>query len=61
MRLLTNCDMDTKTPFALVLLRQPSLRQRLRLGTFAALDQRCPSSRGWERTLRELDAGPIWP
>jgi type II secretory pathway predicted ATPase ExeA len=40
LRLLTSCEMDSKNPFALVLLGQPSLRHRLRLGSFAALDQR---------------------
>jgi type II secretory pathway predicted ATPase ExeA len=40
LRLLTNVEMDSASPFALVLLGQPSLRSRLRLGTFAALDQR---------------------
>jgi type II secretory pathway predicted ATPase ExeA len=40
LRLLTNADMDSTSPFALVLLGQPALRQRLRLGAFAALDQR---------------------
>jgi type II secretory pathway predicted ATPase ExeA len=34
---LTNADMDSASPFALVLVGQPTLRQRLRLG---ALDQR---------------------
>lgn len=32
--------MDSVSPFALVLVGQPTLRARLRLGTFAALDQR---------------------
>jgi type II secretory pathway predicted ATPase ExeA len=32
--------MDSANPFALVLLCQPVLRSRLRLGSFAALDQR---------------------
>ena len=32
--------MDSTSPFALVLAGQPLLRQRLRLGAFAALDQR---------------------
>src|SRR5581483_1811719 len=32
--------MDSSSPFAGVLLGQPSLRRRLRLGTFAALEQR---------------------
>jgi type II secretory pathway predicted ATPase ExeA len=40
LRLLTNADMDSTSPFALVLAGQPTLRQRLRLGAFAALDQR---------------------
>jgi type II secretory pathway predicted ATPase ExeA len=40
LRLLTNAEMDSVSPFALVLVGQPTLRQRLRLGTFAALDQR---------------------
>lgn len=40
LRLLHNADMDSRSPFALVLLGQPTLRRRLRLGSFAALDQR---------------------
>jgi type II secretory pathway predicted ATPase ExeA len=40
LRLLTNADMDSTSPFALVLVGQPTLRARLRLGAFAALDQR---------------------
>ena len=40
LRLLTNADMDSASTFALVLVGQPTLRQRLRLGAFAALDQR---------------------
>ena len=40
LRLLTSADMDSTSPFALVLVGQPTLRQRLRLGAFAALDQR---------------------
>jgi type II secretory pathway predicted ATPase ExeA len=40
LRLLTNAEMDSASPFALVLAGQPTLRQRLRLGAFAALDQR---------------------
>jgi len=39
-RLLTNAEMDSESPFAGILLGQPSLRRRLRLGSFAALDQR---------------------
>jgi type II secretory pathway predicted ATPase ExeA len=40
LRLFTNTDMDAASPFACVLLGQPTLRRRIRLGTFAALDQR---------------------
>jgi type II secretory pathway predicted ATPase ExeA len=32
--------MDQSAPFCLILLGQPTLRRRLRLGAFAALDQR---------------------
>jgi len=39
-RLLTNAEMDSQSPFAGILLGQPALRKRLRLGSFAALDQR---------------------
>ena len=39
-RLLTNTNMDARSPFACVLLGQPTLRRRIRLGSFAALDQR---------------------
>ena len=40
LRLLTNAEMDSQSPFCLLLLGQPQLRRRLRLGSFAALDQR---------------------
>ena len=40
LRLLTNLDMDSKSPFAGILLGQPTLTRQLRLGIFAALDQR---------------------
>jgi type II secretory pathway predicted ATPase ExeA len=39
-RLLTNHEMDSGSPFAVILIGQPSLRHRLRLGVLAALDQR---------------------
>jgi type II secretory pathway predicted ATPase ExeA len=39
-RLLTNADMDSHSPFACLLVGQPTLRRRIKLGTFAALDQR---------------------
>jgi type II secretory pathway predicted ATPase ExeA len=40
LRLLTNADMDSRSPFAALLVGQPTLRRRIKLGTFAALDQR---------------------
>ena len=39
-RLLTNAEMDSRDPFALVLVGQPTLLRRLKMGVFAALDQR---------------------
>jgi len=39
LRCLANIDMDS-TPLCMLLLGQPTLRRRLRLGAFAALDQR---------------------
>lgn len=40
LRCLSNSAMDSVAPFGLILLGQPVLRRRLRLGAFAALDQR---------------------
>jgi len=40
LRLLTNAEMDSESPFAGILAGQPTLNRQLRLGTFAALDQR---------------------
>lgn len=40
LRCLSNAGMDSVAPFGLILLGQPTLRRRLRLGAFAALDQR---------------------
>ena len=40
LRILTNFDMDSASPLALLLLGQPTLRRRIKLGAFAALDQR---------------------
>jgi type II secretory pathway predicted ATPase ExeA len=40
LRLLTNAEMDSHSPFACLLLGQPTLRRRIKLGTFAALNQR---------------------
>ncbi|MBM2850242.1 MAG: family ATPase [Anaerolineales bacterium] len=40
LRLLTNAEMDSRSPFALLLVGQPTLARQLRMGIFAALDQR---------------------
>ncbi len=40
LRLLTNSEMDSHSAFACLLIGQPTLRRRIKLGTFAALDQR---------------------
>ena len=40
LRLLTNAEMDSASPFAAILAGQPTLNRQLRMGTFAALDQR---------------------
>jgi len=40
LRLLTNQDMDSASPFAGILVGQPTLSRQLRMGVFAALDQR---------------------
>ena len=39
-RLLTNSDLDSKSPFTCLLVGQPTLRRRIKLGMFAALEQR---------------------
>jgi type II secretory pathway predicted ATPase ExeA len=50
-RCLGNASMDQIAPFCLLLLGQPTLRRQLRLGTFAALDQRV----GLRYTISGLD------
>jgi type II secretory pathway predicted ATPase ExeA len=40
LRLLTNAEMDSASAFAGVLVGQPTLNRQLRMGIFAALDQR---------------------
>jgi type II secretory pathway predicted ATPase ExeA len=39
-RMLTNHDMDSSTPFATILVGQPTPRHNIKLGVLAALDQR---------------------
>lgn len=40
LRYMTNHDMDSSTPFATILVGQPTLRHNIKLGVLAALDQR---------------------
>lgn len=40
LRLLTNHELDTESPFATVVLGQPTLATKMKLGTLAALEQR---------------------
>lgn len=40
LRLLTNHELDTESPFATILLGQPTLATKMKLGTLAALEQR---------------------
>ncbi len=37
---MSNSELDSHSPFACLLVGQPTLRRRIKLGTFAALDQR---------------------
>jgi type II secretory pathway predicted ATPase ExeA len=39
-RLLTNADMDSRSALTVILIGQPTLRHQVKLGKFAALDQR---------------------
>jgi type II secretory pathway predicted ATPase ExeA len=39
-RMLTHHDLDSHSPFACLLIGQPTLRRRMKLGALAALDQR---------------------
>jgi type II secretory pathway predicted ATPase ExeA len=40
LRMLTSAEMDSRSPAAVVLIGQPTLRRRLHQGAFAAIDQR---------------------
>jgi type II secretory pathway predicted ATPase ExeA len=53
LRLLTNSDMDSSSPFAGLLVGQPTLSRQLRMGTFAALDQRIAT----RFSLKAMDIG----
>lgn len=53
LRLLTNAEMDSASPFAGILVGQPSLTRKLRMGIFAALDQRIAT----RYTIGPMDLG----
>jgi type II secretory pathway predicted ATPase ExeA len=53
LRLLTNSQMDSASPFAGILVGQPTLLRQLRMGIFAALDQRIAT----RYTLVPMDLG----
>ncbi len=53
LRLLTNSEMDSASPFAGILIGQPTLNRQLRMGVFAALDQRIAT----RFTIRPMDIG----
>jgi type II secretory pathway predicted ATPase ExeA len=40
LRMITNSEMDSRSPAAVIMIAQPLLRRRLRQGSMAALDQR---------------------
>jgi type II secretory pathway predicted ATPase ExeA len=40
LRMLTNAELDSRSPASIILIGQPTLRRRLAQGTMAALDQR---------------------
>jgi type II secretory pathway predicted ATPase ExeA len=52
-RLLTNSELDSASPFAGILLGQPTLSRQLRMGIFAALDQRIAT----RFTIKPMDLG----
>ncbi len=53
LRLLTNAEMDSQSPFALLLVGQPTLARQLRLGVFAAY----VTARIMSRCLVDPDGG----
>ena len=71
-RMLTNHDLDAGCPLACLLIGQPTLRRRIKLGILAALDQRIAvrytmpgmtpeePTRGFS-SLKYYVAGQWWP
>jgi len=63
LRLLSNADMDSSSPFAGLLVGQPTLATRLRQGVFAALDQRISvryAIAAWTSPSRSATSGTTW-
>ncbi len=50
---MTNASMDSESPFAGILVGQPTLNRQLRMGVFAALDQRIAT----RFTISPMDIG----
>jgi type II secretory pathway predicted ATPase ExeA len=59
LRLLTNHRLDTESPFATILLGQPTLANKMALGILAALEQRITVRRAMTGMTREETAGYI--
>ncbi|MGH3469160.1 MAG: ExeA family protein, partial [Thermocrispum sp.] len=57
LRLLTNHELDTESPFATVVLGQPTLATKMKLGTLAALEQRITVRRHMSGMTDEETAG----
>ncbi len=55
LRLLTNAEMDAESPLVLLLVGQPTLARQLRMGVFAALDQRIAT----RYQIASMDLGEI--
>jgi len=59
LRLLTNHRLDTESPFATILLGQPTLTAKMALGTLAALEQRITVRRAMTGMTSEETTGYI--
>ena len=59
LRLLTNHRLDTESPFATIILGQPTLANKMALGILAALEQRITVRRNMTGMTREETAGYI--
>jgi type II secretory pathway predicted ATPase ExeA len=59
LRLLTNHRLDTESPFATILLGQPTLATKMALGTLAALEQRITVRRAMTGMTSDETAGYV--